>query len=635
MIFSGLDAEAYDREYGDLVLLSRIGHYFAAESRRMAIITAAIALMSLLQASVPLLVSQGVGRLGGDNAGGGLRSELVDRSIERGIGLFEGRAADPTIAFLVSAIFGVWLTIWLLNYLRRRTTSQAIAAVVLALRRNAFDATVRHDFSFYDSYASGRIVSRITTDTQEFGQTITLVADLVGQMVQIVLLTLVLWSISPQLTLLLIMWAPVVFIMAWSFRRLARRVTRDGFRATADVNATTFETVAGISVAKNFRREATIYKTFTNVNQQAYEVNLRRGFVLATVFPVLNLLVGLGIAVLVQRGAVDVLEGAIAVGAWYLFIQSIDAFWFPLMNLSAFWSQFQAGLSAIERIFALVDARSKVIQNDALPVEGLKGDVRFDDLRFRYTDESEWVLPGFDLHIRPGESVALVGHTGAGKSSIAKLVARFYEYQGGRLSVDGQDVRDLDLTAFRRHLGIVPQTPFLFSGSVADNIRYARPEASDEEIETLAERIGEAEWLAALPDGLDTDVGERGRRLSMGQRQLVALMRVLVQHPAIFILDEATASIDPFTEAQIQEALELILAESTSIVIAHRLSTVKAADRIIVLEGGRIIEEGDHDGLMAAGGHYAELYDTYFRHQSLDYRVELVDDPAELPALGG
>jgi ATP-binding cassette subfamily B protein len=629
MIFHGLDAEAYDREYGDAVLIGRVLRYFRAEGRRMLIVTFAIALMSLLQAAVPLLVSQGVGRLGVGGSKGGLRSRTIDGLIDRGIASFAGVSMEPTLAFLVTAVFIIWLSVWLLNYLRRRNTSRAIAGVVLALRSDAFRATVGHDLGFYDRYASGRIVSRISTDTQEFGQTITLVADLVGQVVQMVVLTLVLWGISPRLTLLLIMWAPVVFIMALSFRTLARRVTRQGFRATADVNAATFETVAGISIAKNFRREATIYATFTEVNQRAYGINLRRGFVMATVFPTLNLLVGFGIALLVYRGALAVIDGAILVGAWYLFIQSIDAFWFPLMNLSAFWSQFQAGLAAIERVFALIDARSDVVQTDAQPVAGLTGEIRFEGLRFRYGEGGEWILPGLDLCIQPGESIALVGHTGAGKSSIAKLTARFYEFQEGRLLVDGRDIRDLDLAQYRRHLGIVPQSAFLFSGSVADNIRYARPEATDGEIEALAGRIGQGEWLAALPDGLATDVGERGSRLSMGQRQLVALMRVLVQRPAIFVLDEATASIDPFTETQIQEALELILAESTSIVIAHRLSTVKAADRILVLEAGRIIEEGDHDALMAAGGHYAELYDTYFRHQSLDYRVDLEEEAAE------
>jgi len=275
-------------------------------------------------------------------------------------------------------------------------------------------------------------------------------------------------------------------------------------------------------------------------------------------------------------------------------------------------------LAAAERVYALIDSESAVVQSDDQPVPVLQGKIVFDDVCFRYS-EQEQVLRNFSLTIQPGESIALVGHTGAGKSSIIKLIARFYEFQEGEICVDGRSIRAFNLEQYRHQLGIVSQVPFLFAGTVAENIRYGRPEASDAEIQAMARRIGGGEWLETLPNGLNSQVGERGGRLSMGQRQLVALTRVLVQDPRIFILDEATASVDPFTESQIQQALDMIMNGRSSIIIAHRLSTVRSADRIIVLRQGQIIEEGSHEQLMEQGGHYAELYDTYFRHQSLDY----------------
>src|SRR5215510_5307168 len=598
--FAGLNDEKYDRQYTDRELVRRIIGYFKPQTQRLAWIVILVILLAFIGAALPVVVARIVDSMG----------------------------TQPTLSDILT-VTGIVLLIgvglWGLNWARRSLVVRAVGDVVLDLRTQSFRAAAEHDLSFYDQFSSGRIVSRITSDTNDFGQLVVIVTDVSSQMVQALMLAVVLIRTNLQMSLMLFVFLPIVFGLASGFRVLARRVTKRGMKAMADVNAAIKETISGISIAKNFRQEESIFQSFDESNQQSYQVNVRRGFVLSLVFPVLNALQGIFAAALVYVGGLSAAAGITTVGAWYLFLMSVDQFYFPILNLSAFWAQIQSGLAAAERVFALIDADPNVVQKDSRDVPTLKGQIHFDDLNFRYTD-NEPILTHFNLLIQPGETLALVGHTGAGKSSIAKLIARFYEFQEGRLFVDNHDIRTFDLAQYRKQLGIVSQVPFLFSGTVAENICYAAPTVSDQEMLEMAHKIGEGEWLETLPNGIQTEVGERGARLSMGQRQLVALMRVLLQKPAIFILDEATASIDPFTEWQIQQALNLILKKSTSILIAHRLSTVKAADRIVVMEKGSIIEEGNHNGLLGQGGHYATLYNTYFRHQSLDYRPDWVDE---------
>jgi ABC-type multidrug transport system fused ATPase/permease subunit len=286
--------------------------------------------------------------------------------------------------------------------------------------------------------------------------------------------------------------------------------------------------------------------------------------------------------------------------------------------IAGFWPQFQAGLAASERIFALIDNTPAVVQtNDIVPPK-LKGKVEFKHLIFEY-EEGKRVFDDFSLLINPGETIAIVGHTGAGKSSLANLITRFYEFQDGDILVDDISVREFNLQAYRKQIGIVSQTPFLWSGTIEDNVSYCCKEADKANIIEALNKAGGYDWVEDLSDGLNTNVGERGNLLSMGQRQLVVFARVLLENPSILILDEATASVDPFTETRIQDALEKTVKGRTSIIIAHRLWTVRHVDRIIVIDHGKIIEEGNHEELIAKKGFYAQLYNTYFRHQSLEY----------------
>ena len=592
-MYVGLEAEEYDRVYKDKVLIKRIFHYFSPYNRLMAFVILFLTISSLTYSFVPVLVSTAINNL------------ETNRNV---LYLF----------FLLSVILILNLFSWVFNYVTIRYGSQVIANVVLDLRRDAGSAVLNHDLSFFDHNPIGKIVSRINTDSRDFGQTVDLTLQLISSLLVISFLLIIMSLINFTLTLITIITFPLFFVLALSFRKIARSKTLLGQRALASVNAYVKESFSGIQIAKTFRQEEKLYTSFNDVNTTSYKVNLRRAFVLNAIFPSLGIIQGIVLTLLLFYGGSGVLGNSISVGELSLFIQGLSYLFFPLLTLASFWPTFQTGMAASERIFALIDTLPLVIQKDNFKPSRLSGEIEFKNLTFMY-EESKEVFNNFNLKIKSGESVAIVGHTGAGKSSLAKLLARFYEFQKGDILIDGISIRNFDLREYRKQIGIIPQTPFLWADTIENNIKYGNKKATRRDVNNALDSTSGSDWINDLSRGLGTKTGERGNLISMGQRQLVVFARVLLENPAILILDEATASVDPFTETRIQEALQKTIEGRTSIIIAHRLWTVRHVDRIIVLDHGKIIEEGNHDELIAKGGMYAELYNTYFRHQSLEY----------------
>ncbi|MBY9012198.1 MAG: ABC transporter ATP-binding protein [Candidatus Lokiarchaeota archaeon] len=589
----GLEAEEYDRTYSDKMLLKRIVSFFAPYRRLMFVVIIFLIISSLTMAFQPIVIS------------------LIITNLE----------TTPDVLYVISLIGIIFLfniSGWVFNYIRQLYSSRVVGNVVLDIRKAAHQSVVNHDLSFFDRNPIGKVVSRINTDSRDFGETVSLAIEVISSLVVLILLTIVMFSVDVILTFVLLISFPLFLLAALNFRKFARKLTLLGQRALASVNAFTKETFSGIQITKTFRREKNVYENFLQVNNQSYRVNLRRAFLLNSIFPTLGLIQGAVTTLLIFIGSNAVIEGIVGVGQLVLFIQSINLLFFPLLTIASFWPMFQTGMAASERIFAIIDTLPLVVQSDNIKAPKLKGEIEFKNLTFQY-DKNKLVFDKFSLKVNPGESIALVGHTGAGKSSIAKLIARFYEFQGGDILVDGKSIKDYDLTEYRKHIGIIPQTPFLWADTVENNVKYGSEFATKEDVIKALEISGGSEWTKSLPDGLETNVRERGSLLSMGQRQLVVFARVLLENPSILILDEATASVDPFTETQIQDALEKTIKGRSSIIIAHRLWTVRKVDRIIVLDHGKIVEEGNHEELMKRGGTYANLYNTYFRHQSLEY----------------
>ncbi len=594
--YHGLGAEEYDRKYNDIDLFKRIISYFKPYKRAMFVVILFLTLNSFANALVPIILAQAINEL-------------------------QNTEDFAFISYLILVTLVLNLLAWVFNYFRQKYAAIVIGNVVLDLQTEVTNSIVNHDLSFFDRNPTGKIVSRVNTDSRDFGQSANLFMQTISSFLIVIILYAVLLSIDVTLSLVILTMIPIIFVVTLPFRKLARKWTLLGQRVLAVVNAFVQESFTGISITKTFRQEEKLYAKFNEVNTDAYRVNFRRGLVLTSIWPILGAVQGIVYVLVVYFGGNALTNGEISVGDFYLFLQSIWYLLFPLLTLASFWPLMQAGLSASERSFALIDTPPVVIQKNNQKTEQIRGEIIFNNLEFSYeeSEAAQKVFDNFSLTIHPGESIAIVGHTGAGKSSLAKLITRFYEFQGGDILIDGISIRDFDLKEYRKHIGIIPQAPFLWAETLENNVRYGSANANREDVLWALKQAGGVDWIEDLPQGLETNIRERGSLLSMGQRQLVVFARVLLENPSILILDEATASVDPFTETRIQEALEKIIENRTSIIIAHRLWTVRHVDRIVVLDHGQIVEEGNHDELMAHGGHYAKLYNTYFRHQSLEY----------------
>ncbi len=557
----------------------------------------------------------GVGLLLGtalvDLAGPWITKIAIDRYVTTG---------NSSGLLTMAALYSLVLVLgFVLRYGQTYVAGELGQRVMYDIRVRMFRHIQRLSLSFFDRNPVGRLVTRLTNDVDALNELVASgLVSIIGDAFTLIGITILLFAINWQLALLTYLVLPILIFVALKMQV----AMRDAYRAVrvrlARINAFIAENVTGMQVVQLFNREDRNFDSFDRLNKHYKDATMQSLFYFALFWPLVSLVNALAVGLIIWYGGGRVIAGALTIGSLVAFLQYIERFFLPIRDLSEKYNQLQSAMASSERIFRLLDEETEVRDKPNSPKLGhIKGEVEFDHVWFAYNDE-EWVLKDVSFHVWPGESVAFVGATGAGKTSIISLMSRFYDVQRGRVLIEGTDVRDLDQADLRAHIGVVLQDPFLFAGTIASNIRLHNEQITDEMVRQAARYVNADAFIQRLPNGYDEEVRERGAGLSVGQKQLLAFARAIAFNPEIMlVLDEATSSVDTETEGLIQDALDKLMKGRTSIVIAHRLSTVQNVDRIIVLHKGRIVEQGNHQELLARRGYYYRLYELQHRTQAV------------------
>ncbi|MEW6307760.1 MAG: ABC transporter ATP-binding protein [Bacillota bacterium] len=558
----------------------------------------------LLAAAVAcMLLVSGVGLIGPVLLGRALDNHIISGETS-GLGV------------LAVIYVGTHLVAWAGTYWQTYLMAYVGQRAILRIRQDLFDHLQTLTFKFYDRHPAGVVMSRVTNDVEALNELISSgIVHVVSDVVTLVGIVTIMLFLNWKLALLTFITLPLLVWAATLFRNRVLRAYRRVRSKMANVNANLQESISGVRVTQSFTRERRNVERFDQTNMENLQANMHAASLFSVFIPVVEVIGALGTCIVLWSGGLAIIGGTLSVGTLWIFLNYAGRFYQPIRDLSQVFNTLQSAMAASEKIFGIIDTDPEVKDAPgAAALPALKGDIRFEGVTFGYRPDLP-VLHGVNLELTAGQRVALVGPTGAGKTSLANLLARFYDPQAGAVLVDGRDIREVALGSLRRQMGIVLQDTFLFSGTVRDNIRYGRLDATDAEVEAAAKAVNAHEFIVKLPQGYDTEVKERGAKLSVGQRQLVAFARALLRDPRILVLDEATSAVDAYTEVLIQRALGRLLEGRTSLVIAHRLSTIRNADKIVVMADGRIVETGVHQELLAKGGLYSSLYERQFKGQ--------------------